>query len=200
MIDPKDSNTVFVDVTAYNSSFYYVEGRRSLPGRLHVYRERDGPRCHPLRGWPAPFRGPIQDPADSQLSQGIDHSRSCRSITKRSPWEQTRRPTTRSFPTIALRSLALELPSFRASARPDPNNRVRRRLRVVYFSRNAVRPKSPSSSSPFGRSKSISRRSSRSWIGSLTRWNAEKRRHGKTQPVNLERQPNRTWRRSAENY
>ena len=33
-VDPKDSRTVFVDVTAYNSSHYYVEGDVSVPGRL----------------------------------------------------------------------------------------------------------------------------------------------------------------------
>jgi hypothetical protein len=33
-IDPKESITVFVDVTAYNSSRYYVEGDAVIPGRL----------------------------------------------------------------------------------------------------------------------------------------------------------------------
>ncbi len=33
-IDPKDSDRVFVDVTAYNSRFYYVFGEVSSPGRL----------------------------------------------------------------------------------------------------------------------------------------------------------------------
>jgi polysaccharide biosynthesis/export protein len=35
-IDPKDSDRVFVDVTAYNSRCYYVEGEVSSPGRLPV--------------------------------------------------------------------------------------------------------------------------------------------------------------------
>ena len=43
VIDPKDSNTVFIDVTAYNSSNYYVEGEASSPGRLSLYRERHCP-------------------------------------------------------------------------------------------------------------------------------------------------------------
>jgi polysaccharide biosynthesis/export protein len=34
--DPKDSNTVFVDVTAYNSKNYYVVGDVHIPGRLPV--------------------------------------------------------------------------------------------------------------------------------------------------------------------
>jgi polysaccharide biosynthesis/export protein len=33
-IDPKDSATVFVDVTAYNSGVYYVEGEVYYPGRI----------------------------------------------------------------------------------------------------------------------------------------------------------------------
>ena len=35
-IDPKDSAAVFVDVTAYNSKFYYVQGAVVVPGRLQV--------------------------------------------------------------------------------------------------------------------------------------------------------------------
>lgn len=35
-IDPKDSATVFVDVTAYNSKFYYVQGAVLVPGRLPI--------------------------------------------------------------------------------------------------------------------------------------------------------------------
>jgi polysaccharide biosynthesis/export protein len=34
MIDPKDSNMVFVDITAYNSQVYYVEGDVYYPSRL----------------------------------------------------------------------------------------------------------------------------------------------------------------------
>jgi polysaccharide biosynthesis/export protein len=33
-IDPKESSTVFVDVTAYNSRYYYVEGEAAIPSRL----------------------------------------------------------------------------------------------------------------------------------------------------------------------
>jgi len=36
MIDPKDSNTVFVDVTAYNSKYYYVLGDVLITGRLSI--------------------------------------------------------------------------------------------------------------------------------------------------------------------
>jgi len=36
MIDPKDSETVFVDVTAYNSKIYYVQGDVVSPGRFNV--------------------------------------------------------------------------------------------------------------------------------------------------------------------
>jgi len=32
--DPRDSNRVFVDVTAYNSKYYYVQGDVQIPGRL----------------------------------------------------------------------------------------------------------------------------------------------------------------------
>jgi polysaccharide biosynthesis/export protein len=35
-IDPKDSNTVFVDVTAYNSKYYYVLGDVLITGRLNI--------------------------------------------------------------------------------------------------------------------------------------------------------------------
>jgi polysaccharide export outer membrane protein len=35
-IDPRDSNRVFVDVTAYNSKFYYVEGDVAAPGKMPV--------------------------------------------------------------------------------------------------------------------------------------------------------------------
>jgi polysaccharide export outer membrane protein len=36
MIEPKDSATVFVDVTAYNSKNYYVEGDVAVTGRLPI--------------------------------------------------------------------------------------------------------------------------------------------------------------------
>jgi polysaccharide biosynthesis/export protein len=36
LIDPKNSATVFVDVTAYNSKNYYVQGAVLLPGKLPV--------------------------------------------------------------------------------------------------------------------------------------------------------------------
>jgi polysaccharide biosynthesis/export protein len=35
-IDPKDSDRVFVEVTAYNSTFYYVQGEVIVPGRMQV--------------------------------------------------------------------------------------------------------------------------------------------------------------------
>jgi len=35
-IEPKDSDRVFVDVTAYNSRNYYVEGEVATPGRLPI--------------------------------------------------------------------------------------------------------------------------------------------------------------------
>jgi polysaccharide export outer membrane protein len=35
-IEPRDSDMVFVDVTAYNSKNYYVQGEFSLPGRLPI--------------------------------------------------------------------------------------------------------------------------------------------------------------------
>ena len=34
IIEPKNSDRVFVDVTAYNSRFYYIEGEVNAPGRL----------------------------------------------------------------------------------------------------------------------------------------------------------------------
>ena len=34
LIDPKDSDKVFVNVTAYNSRKYYVEGEVNYPSRL----------------------------------------------------------------------------------------------------------------------------------------------------------------------
>ena len=36
MIDPKESDRVFVDVTAYNSKYYYVQGEFQTPGKLPV--------------------------------------------------------------------------------------------------------------------------------------------------------------------
>jgi polysaccharide export outer membrane protein len=35
-VAPRDSNRVFVDVTAYNSKFYYVQGDVAAPGRMPV--------------------------------------------------------------------------------------------------------------------------------------------------------------------
>jgi polysaccharide export outer membrane protein len=35
-IDPRDSDRVFVDVTAYNSKYYYMQGELNAPGRLPV--------------------------------------------------------------------------------------------------------------------------------------------------------------------
>ncbi len=36
MIDPRESACVFVDITAYNSQVYYIEGEVASPGRLSV--------------------------------------------------------------------------------------------------------------------------------------------------------------------
>lgn len=35
-IDPRESNRVFVDVTAYNSKFYYVQGDVAAPGKMPI--------------------------------------------------------------------------------------------------------------------------------------------------------------------
>ena len=35
-VDPKESNRVFVDVTAYNSKYYYIQGDVAVPGRLPI--------------------------------------------------------------------------------------------------------------------------------------------------------------------
>src|SRR4051812_21874267 len=35
-IPPRDSNRVFVDVTAYNSKFYYVQGDVAAPGKMPI--------------------------------------------------------------------------------------------------------------------------------------------------------------------
>ena len=35
-IEPKDTDRVFVDVTAYNSKVYYVQGDVAQPGRLPI--------------------------------------------------------------------------------------------------------------------------------------------------------------------
>ena len=35
-VDPKDSNRVFVDVTAYNSKNYYIQGDVAAPGKLPI--------------------------------------------------------------------------------------------------------------------------------------------------------------------
>ena len=49
MIDPKDSSTVFVDVTAYNSKIYYVQGECRHTRSTSRYRQGDHPGCHQLR-------------------------------------------------------------------------------------------------------------------------------------------------------
>ena len=36
LIDPRDSDRVFVDVTAYNSKYYYMQGELNAPGRLPI--------------------------------------------------------------------------------------------------------------------------------------------------------------------
>ena len=48
---PDKNDRVFVDVTAYNSKNYYVEGDFGSPGRLPFHRTRNRFGCHPLRGW-----------------------------------------------------------------------------------------------------------------------------------------------------
>ena len=50
MIDPKDSTTVFVDVTAYNSKNYYIQGEVARPGQVAGHGQRDDPGCHQLCG------------------------------------------------------------------------------------------------------------------------------------------------------
>ena len=73
MIDPKDTDRVFVDVTAYNSRNYYVEGEvAARDASLHGVGTRPG--RDPLCGRPASLGRPGQDPADPQLPQGISGS------------------------------------------------------------------------------------------------------------------------------
>ena len=77
-IDPKDSNMVFVDVTAYNSKFYYVQGAFLVPGRLQTHRQRDHPGCCQSGGRLVPqanhdkvVRQDRQEPKGGHLHEGI---------------------------------------------------------------------------------------------------------------------------------
>ena len=56
-VDPRDSDRVFVDVTAYNSKVYYIQGDVGQPGRLPITGNETVLDAHQLRRRPDPDRG-----------------------------------------------------------------------------------------------------------------------------------------------
>ena len=61
-VEPKDSDRVFVDVTAYNSKNYYVQGDVAAPGQDADHGQRDRARRHQLRRRPDPDGRPPEHP------------------------------------------------------------------------------------------------------------------------------------------
>ena len=84
-VEPAESNRVFVDVTAYNSKVYYVQGDvgRARPAADHG--QRDGPRRHQLRRRPDPDRRHRRTSGwSARPRRAPAASRSCRSTSPRS--------------------------------------------------------------------------------------------------------------------
>ena len=100
MIDPKDSATVFLDVTAYNSKNYYVQGAVLIPGSFPSPGKRLSwmPSIIP-RDWLA---RPITKVWLFIVKQErASRYRHCVLISTRSSWGTIYRLTTSSYPAIA---------------------------------------------------------------------------------------------------
>jgi polysaccharide biosynthesis/export protein len=87
MIDPKDSDRVFVDVTAYNSKNYYILGDVLIPGKLPITGNETVLDAIEFAGGLMPTAAPHRAPAAN---------RCCQSIWPRSPAEAIPRLTIKS--------------------------------------------------------------------------------------------------------
>ena len=110
---------MFVDVTAYNSKNYYIQGEVVIPGKLPVTGKRDHPGCHQLRGRPESSGGPQKCVLYRQPSQRAGCSSRCPSTSTRSHWETIFRRIISSCPAIAW--------SFRATRASSRKHRKPRR-------------------------------------------------------------------------
>ena len=108
-VEPRDTDRVFVDVTAYNSKVYYVQGDVAQPGRLPITGNETVLDAINYAGGLIPTAAP-QNIRLVRRTPGPAASRSCRSTTSRSPAGATRRPTTSSCPAIAWSSTATRRP------------------------------------------------------------------------------------------
>ena len=69
-VEPRDTDRVFVDVTAYNSKVYYVQGDVAQPGRLPITGNETVLDAIQLLGGPDPDGGPAEHPPRPPRPQG----------------------------------------------------------------------------------------------------------------------------------
>ena len=116
--DPRDTDRVFVDVTAYNSANYYVEGAVQMPGKLPVTgHETVRDAIHYAGGRIAP-----SDRSGLYIVRTRTASSSaCRSTSTRCCWVTIRRRITSSRPAIGWSSpTGRNLPHTQALPRHHP--------------------------------------------------------------------------------
>ena len=111
MIDPKDSDRVFVDVTAYNSKNYYVLGDVLITGKMPITGNETVLDAIQFAGGLMPTAAPQNIRLVRPAPPAPAANRSCRSTCPPSPAAAIPRPTIRSCPTtgssfIAIRSFA----------------------------------------------------------------------------------------------
>ncbi len=105
-VEPRDSDRLFVDVTAYNSKKLLYPRRRCCSGQVADYRQRNGARRHQLRERVDADRGAHRTSVWSgRLLRVLAASRFCRSTWPQSRAVATPPPTTSSCPAIESSSI-----------------------------------------------------------------------------------------------
>ena len=92
-IEPRDSATVFVDVTAYNSKNYYMEGDVLVTGRMPITGNETVLDAIHFAGGLMPTAARRTSVWCGRLLRAPVASRCCRSIWRRSPAGAIRPPT-----------------------------------------------------------------------------------------------------------
>ena len=143
-IDPTQSNRVFVDVTAYNSKVYYVQGEVGSPGgsRSPATRPSSTPSTSPAALLPTAAKGRIR--LVRPAPPGTGASNPCRSTSKPSSRGATRPPTTSPSRRPDRRR---PRPQGRRTSQPRPRGRRRGPLPGP-SSGSSTRSSRPSTASP----------------------------------------------------
>ncbi len=92
-VDPRDTDRVFVDVTAYNSKNYYVLGDVLVPGKMPITGNETVLDALQYAQGLLPTAAPRTSAWCARHLPGLAASRSCRSTWPQSPAAATLRPT-----------------------------------------------------------------------------------------------------------